>query len=809
MTTLQRVSPEVLRRVGIFSSLTDEEISALASSFVGTDFAAESVIFSEGDPGEGFYVIESGQVRMVSLAGGEEVVIAHLEAGGFFGEMALLSGNARTATAVATSDAQLWRLSREDFGTVLERHPRVSLEIGRVLAERVARANQKRVDSQAFPVLALSTERHEITIGRADNNDLVIPDPQVGAVHARLRRVDGRWLIRDEGTGAGTYVNHRRVEEAEIGDGDEIWIGTTRIFLDGLTVKSFVGREGINIEARGLGRKTAEGITILDNVSLSIKPGEFVAIVGGSGTGKTTLMHALNGFLPATEGAVYYNGLSLYNNLFLFRPVLGYVPQDDIVHPELTVERTLYYAAKLRLPDDTTETEIRERAAEVLGAVGLSERRHTQVRHLSGGQRKRVSLAVELLSRPTAFYLDEPTSGLDPALEGRMMGLFRSLTDSGALVVVSTHVTQNLGMCDKIAWMARGGRLVFYGSPAEAMRHFGVARYSEVYDLLADDEAVERWSRAFLESPAYRANVKPAEPDSVGAIETAESGAEARESAAGIDRRSSGFLRQLFWLTRRYADVVVRDKQNLALLLVLAPLIAISLLILFETSIFALRTNDGGDARLAMISLHMIGVAAIFLGAANAAREIAKEVPIYARERLVNIGIVPYVLSKVIVLSFFCLVQAAALLGIFALRIELHDVSAAEFVALYFSIVLAAMAGLSMGLLASAVTGNADRAMTILPLIIIPQLIFDGALVPLEQMQKPAELVAYLMISKWFLELSGNITELSQRFGAQIPGSPYQDAFDIDPLLNWLVLGGFIVAFLVATVLVQKRKDLT
>ncbi|MEX2236480.1 MAG: ATP-binding cassette domain-containing protein [Dehalococcoidia bacterium] len=800
-----QVNPELIGQTEILRSLSREELMAIAPHFEPVQSTGENRLFSQGDTGDYLYVLESGQVRLVAGSDAREDVIAYLEPGDFFGEMALLSGSPRTASAVASGETQLWRLSRENFESILQRHPRVSVEIGRVLAERLARSNSRRVEERTFPVLTLTSERDEMTIGRLPANDLVVPDPQVAGIHARLRRLNGAWTIRDEGSSTGTYVNHQRVNEAVLKDGDEIWIGATRIFLEGLNVTGFVGREGTRIDARDLSRKARSGAPILQGVSLSIQPGEFVAIVGGSGTGKSSLMHALNGFVPAGTGSVHYNGLSLYDNPGLFRSVLGYVPQDDIIHPELTVERTLYYAARLRLPADTSEAELKERIDEVVASVGLSERRQTQVKSLSGGQRKRVSVAVELLSRPAAFFLDEPTSGLDPALEGRMMGLFKGLTQNGATVVVSTHVTQNLGMCDRIAWMARGGRLVFFGSPTEALRHFKVSHFGEVYDLLDDEKASARWAETFVGSAAHRANV--AEP--LGKSEAA--AAPATMTGTAAKRTGGDFWRQLVWLTRRYADVLMRDRQNLFLLLVQAPAIAGALLILFDPDIFTLGIGDGGDARRAMISMHMIGVSAIFLGATNAAREISKESGIYARERLVNIGVVPYVLSKVAVLSVLCVFQAAVLLVLFSLRVDL-DLDSSGYIALWAAVLLTALAGLSMGLLTSAVTGNSDRAMAVVPLLVIPQLIFDGALVPIEQMLTPAKLIAQVTISKWFLELAGSLTDLGPRFEAQVPAgveNPYADAFRVAHWLRWVVLSAFTLLFISATLIVQKRKDVS
>ena len=804
---------ESLKTIPIFSACSPEELSAIASSLESVELEAGGVIFREGDSGDDLYIVESGQVRIVSDAETEKVTFAHLGPGEFFGEMALMTGSPRSAAAIATTDIRLQRLSKERFDAILREHAQVGVEITRILSERVKRGNVQRFQNEAFTFLTLTPERREITIGRLPKNDLVFSDPQVSAVHARIRSIEGRWVIYDEDSTTGTYVNRRRIRVAELKDGDEILIGTNKVFLDGLSVKGFVGREGVRIDARGLTRVLSDGKRILDDISLCIYPGEFVVIVGGSGTGKTSLLHAATGFRRATSGAVYYNGVSLYENLGLFRPLLGYVPQDDIVHAELTVERTLYYGAKLRLPPDTTPDEIAQRIDEVLSAVGLADQRGSQVRHLSGGQRKRVSVAMELLAKPRALFLDEPTSGLDPALEGRMMALFRDLTESGATVMVSTHVTQNLRMCDKIAWLAPGGRLVFIGSPAEALRHFGVQNFGDVYDLLEDPDGPERWSAAFRDSPAYQVNV--AERLEALPTDGEDSPAMAAESQAATAAPQASLLRQLFWLTVRYVEVMSRDVPHLALLLLGAPVIGLLLLLLFSSDIFTPRGDDfltvsTRDTLDAMTAMYIITAFAIFLGAFNSAREITKEIPIYARERLVNLGVLPYVMSKVAVLSVVSLIQSALLLGIFAVGVDLSDLGWEIYPKLLAAIFLTSLGGLSMGLLVSATMRNSDRAIALVPLLIIPQLLLAGANVPLERMSWPARALAQLMLSKWALELTGSMAGLEPRFSALANAGlgQYRSAFDIVPWVHWGVLTAFVIAMLGATVVVQKRKDM-
>jgi hypothetical protein len=438
----------------------------------------------------------------------------------------------------------------------------------------------------------------------------------------------------------------------------------------------------------------------------------------------------------------------------------------------------------------------------VLETVGLLEHRQKSVSLLSGGQRKRLSLAVELLATPRAFFLDEPTSGLDPALESRMMALFQSLTADGISVILSTHSTQSLNLCDKIAWLSHG-RLVFFGSPAECLRHFRCSTFGEVYDLFNEDGATEKWADAFLDSRVYQANVTERRHGEV------QRGAETRPEAGAQRPPGRSSLRQLYWLTVRYAEIMLRDPKYLGLLLIQAPLIALSLLLLFPAAIFALSSEEGGDALLATASMKGVMLSAIWLGAFNAARAISSETAIYARERLVNLGILPYVGSKVIVLSLLCFVQAAALVGIVALRANFSG-GLDVFSLLVLVTFLTALAGLAMGLLVSSAVHNSDQAMALVPILLIPQLIFDGSFVPVEKMLLPARVLSNFVLSRWSLELSGSITSLSDRFAAQLPAAfsqPYQSAFDIEPLLHWTVLAVFILAPLALTLVLQKRKD--
>src|SRR5579859_1108332 len=240
-------------------------------------------------------------------------------------------------------------------------------------------------------------------------------------------------------------------------------------------------KAGLRIDARRLTRRVGR-VIILNDVSLSIAPGEVVCIAGGSGAGKTTLLEALAGVRPADSGTVRFDSVDVYSHLDVFRNSLGYVPQDDLIHADLPLRSTLRYAARLRLPASTGSAEIDTAVDDAMRALDLQSQARLRVGTLSGGQRKRASIAVELLTKPHVFFLDEPTSGLDPAIGAELMQVLRKLAkEEGATVVLTTHSPPDLLLCDRVVFLARGGHLAFDGTPDDALRHFGVAHFSEIY----------------------------------------------------------------------------------------------------------------------------------------------------------------------------------------------------------------------------------------------------------------------------------------------------------------------------------------
>ena len=373
----------------------------------------------------------------------------------------------------------------------------------------------------------------------------------------------------------------------------------TQINADTTALKNEEGRttklgnedEGIGVDAIQLQKVSKNKTLLLHDITLAIPAGSLVAVVGGSGTGKSTLLNALSGVQFAHQGQIYYNGCDFQQYSSLFHKQLGYVPQDDIVHPHLTVDRALYYVAKMRLPATYTEQQVRQRIEDVLISVGLTERRDLRISHLSGGQRKRVSIALELLDNPKVFFLDEPTSGLDPGLDAKMMHMLRALAHRGQTVVVSTHATRNILICDYVCFLAAGGRLVYFGPPHKALTFFQQETFEKIYLALEASaehpEAPVEAEACFKASDDYSCYISG--PLAAKKMAASVSLAHMQEK---MPRRCGG-LKQFWLLSLRYLELLKNDTGNLLLLLLQAPVIAMLLVALMHyevgTTMFTAR----------------------------------------------------------------------------------------------------------------------------------------------------------------------------------------------------------------------------
>jgi ABC-type multidrug transport system ATPase subunit len=596
-------------------------------------------------------------------------------------------------------------------------------------------------------VREFAVEGGAMEVGRAEDAGLRLDSPIVSQRHARLVVDEDGLHVQDLDSSNGTFVNGVRVERARLRPDDRIVVGPFQLVVAAVpagappALRVLDTRNRVRLDARGL-TVMAGGRPILDDVSLSFPPGSFTAIIGPSGSGKSTLLAALNGARPATRGQVLVNGADLYRSFESLKSTLGYVPQDDIVHAGLTVERSLDYTARLRLPPDTTAAEREKRVAEVLGTLELSERRAVPIHRLSGGQRKRVSIATEMLTEPNLLFLDEPTSGLDPGLEEALMLVLRELSYKGKTVVLVTHTLDNIHLCDAVALLVEG-RLAFYGPAAEARAYFGIDHMVALYGRLKERPAGE-WRGEFAKSEAHRARI--AEP--LATLPTADASALSSAGAAAppVARdvaSGAGALRQLAILTARYFETTARDARNALLLVAQAPLIAglIGLSLLYGAS-------DVAYTKPKNTILFLLALTAVWFGCSNAARELVKERAIYVRERMVNLRVAPYVLSKVLVLGALAAVQCVLFLIILDVWFGIPGRPAL----LLAAMLLASTVGILLGLAISALVSTADRAMTLLPIVLIPQVLFTIPAVQMD-MKGPAGIVARAMPTWWAYDL--------------------------------------------------------
>ncbi len=634
-----------------------------------------------------------------------------------------------------------------------------------------------------------------LTIGRR-GTDIVLEQPLVSRRHADLRWQDGKHVLIDKDSANGTFVNGRRITGVTaLAPGDVVQIGTFQLTYDGDSLDSFDQRGAIRLDAAAVER-TVGGRQLLAPTTLSIEPCELVAIVGGSGAGKSTLMTALCGFHRATGGKISLNGDDLYAGYDAYRSIIGFVPQDDTLHRTLSVRRALHHAARLRLPSDTSPDEIRSRIDSVLETVEMTAHADKRVDQLSGGQRKRVSIACELLADPVLLFLDEPTSGLDPGLERKLMHTLRSLADGGRTVVVITHATTNIKICDHIAFLA-GGKLSYFGPPSQALEYFGVADFADIYTI-TEGSGAETWAETYRQSLQHQkyAVERPARAPAGPSIEQR---AEAVRRAKSFNQSS---LRQLAILCRRYVELILADRKNLALLLLQAPVIGVLLTLVSKPESFV-------ESRIeAKKLIFMLAATGVWFGVINAAREICKEAAVLRRERLAGLRALPYLLSKLFVLFALVLVQSALLLGVIKLRCAFppDGIVMPATLELFATISLAGLAGIALGLCISAVASTPDKATSLIPLVLVPQVVFSGIMFGLHGIPKLASYLVPARAAVDAMSATINTNELATPMLLPLPPEP-QYAHEAGILLGaWGLLLAQTLVLSIAAWLALTRK---
>jgi ABC transport system ATP-binding/permease protein len=606
-------------------------------------------------------------------------------------------------------------------------------------APPVATPSLSRSGIDRSPSAVLSLPTRKLRIGRAADNDVVVSDLSVSRYHAELRRTSrGSYEIVDLDSHNGTYLNGQRVTVAPVTETDLIGVGPATFRRIGDQLQEFLDTGDISLTARELTVRLPSGKVLLDHMSFPLGERCLLGVIGPSGAGKSTLLGALTGTAPATEGQVLYDGRDLYKSYAELRHRIGLVPQENILHTQLTVRRALEFAAQLRFPRDTSKQERKRRIDEVLGELSLTAHADTRTSALSGGQQKRVNVALELLTKPSLLFLDEPTSGLDPGLDKSVMEQMAKLAHDGRTVIVVTHSVANLNLCDRLLVLVPGGKVAFFGPPADGLRHFGKSDWAEVFQAF-ETQPGRDWAAEFRASP-YHARYIASEMNSA-----AVPGAPATQApSAPASRNKVAHMRTL---CRRYLAVIASDRLYLGVLAGLP--IALGLLVRVIPSPMGLVGPNNVDATSLLL---VLAVGACLSGTANAIWEIVKERAIYSRERSAGLSSGAYLISKLVVLGLISGLQAVVLVlvGLTGRPLPPHGAILPNLpmVELMLAMFALGVASMTLGLLLSSIVDTSDKAMPLLVVVVMFQVVLSGGIFPLHG-KAGLEEVSWFSPSRW------------------------------------------------------------
>jgi ABC-type multidrug transport system ATPase subunit len=582
---------------------------------------------------------------------------------------------------------------------------------------------------------------------------------------------------------------------------------------------------GAAIEVRAIGQRTRSGNVTLRDVSMTVGYGELVAIIGGSDSGKSALLNAMAGLrLPSSGAVVRSTG------------PIGYVPRGDTVPPALPLARALRYTARLRaVPEPAAAVD------EVLRDLDLPGRAATGVGELSGGERKRAAIAAELLARPGLLFLDEPTDGLDPARGRDLMRALRDLCDRGTTVVLTTQSPLDADHCDKVAVLASGGHLVFFGTPEGARDYFGADSLEEIYERLAGlGDPAEAWSRRFFQFyrtiggvsvPSVPPQPGPAQlvpdtagPHSAGPVSleppsgNGSAGREAAEGDPAGDSQAAGHrtgvmtrmlrpVRQWAVLAARNADTLLRSRPALAVVAGAPIAVLVTLLLVFPSGAFG-PAHPNPDAGAMILFWTVFG--GFLIGVGYGLPQICPELGVLRRERFAGLGAGTYVLAKGAVLLPVLAAVDAVMLAVFAGLGRLPE--GGEFGAAFVTLLLSSAAAAGLGLLISAAVSQVTRAMIGAGAVCVPQVLFAGAILPLSAMALIGRWISYLMTDRWAFDALGHSQGVRTLWGSghSALGPPllasYGTAFDHPVWNDWLILAGFTAVFVAAAITAVARR---
>lgn len=643
-----------------------------------------------------------------------------------------------------------------------------------------------------------------LSIGRGLDNTIVVDDLLVSRHHTRLHPRPNGFEVEDLNSRNGTYVNGQRISRGHLGEGDFLAVGHSRFtVLQGQLVAS-LDEGDVNFVANHLSFTLDSGKSLLDDISFALEGSSLLAVIGPSGAGKSTLLKALTGSQRATQGEVYYDGRDLYENFDDLRHRIGVVPQDDVVHRQLTVRQALRYAAELRFPDDLDKSLREQRVEEVMQELDLGHHGDTRVDKLSGGQRKRTSVALELLTRPSLLFLDEPTSGLDPGLDKQVMQTLRGLADGGRTVVVVTHSVANLGVCDKVLLLAPGGSVAYFGPPDKLLDFFGFQDHADVFTAVAKDP---KGSQArFRNSPMAVEQIDAPLRSS-------------RRPNAPLEKppRQQSIASQLSTLARRHARVILADRGYTAFTFLLPIALAIMAMIVPGKQGLALpdfAAGEQGKASEPLSLLVVIIVGALFMGTATSIRELVGERAIYTREKAVGLSPAAYLWGKLTIFGLVTLVQSSLLVLITLLvkkapseAVMLGSPTAELILTCWFT----AFSAMALGLLLSSIVKTSEQVMPLLVLTVMAQLVLCGGLFPVDG-RPVMEQLSWLTPGRWGYAAAAGITDVVNIFpngqGKQLD-SINDPLWTHSPGYLMLALGMLLVLTAIFAVVTQVRLSKT
>ncbi|WP_445169076.1 ATP-binding cassette domain-containing protein [Mycolicibacterium sp. Dal123E01] len=587
-----------------------------------------------------------------------------------------------------------------------------------------------------------------IKIGRATDNDIVIPDVLAGRHHATLIPTPGGTEIVDNRSINGTFVNGNRVDTAMLNDGDTVTIGNIDLVFAGGTLARRTETEAATatggLDVRAVTWTIENNKTLLDNISLTARPGTLTAVIGPSGAGKSTFARLVAGYTHPTSGTVTFEGHNIHAEYASLRSRIGMVPQDDVVHGQLTVNQALMYAAELRLPPDTTKEDRQQVVAQVLSELEMTKHADTRVDKLSGGQRKRASVALELLTGPSLLILDEPTSGLDPALDRQVMTMLRQLADAGRVVLVVTHSLTYLDVCDQVLLLAPGGKTAFCGAPSQIGAAMGTTNWADIFSTVAGDP--DAAYRRYLTQTGPAPPPPPLEaPSNMG------------------EPTHTSLLRQFSTIARRQMRLIISDRGYFIFLALLPFIMGVLSLSVPGTVGFGVPNPMGDAPNEPGQILVLLNVGAIFMGTALTVRDLIGERPIFRREQAVGLSTTAYLLAKVCIYAVFAIVQSTIVTAITVVgkggptqgSLTFLSPTLELFLVMAATTVTAAMVGLAL----SALAKSNEQIMPLLVVAVMSQLVFSGGMIPVTG-RLVLDQLSWITPARWGFAASASTVDL-------------------------------------------------